>query len=115
MAQIQIYHNPRCRKSREALAILEENQADFEIIEYLKDTPSEAELKAVLKKLGIPAQELLRKGEDVYKEQYKGKELSEDEWIAAMVANPKLIERPIIIKGDKAVVARPPELAKEML
>lgn len=110
MARIQIYHNPRCRKSREALAILEENQADFEVVEYLKDTPTKTELKSVLKKLDISAHELIRKGEDIYKEQYKGKELSEDKWIAAMVAHPKLIERPIIIKGDKAVVGRPPEL-----
>lgn len=114
-AIMKIYHNPRCRKSREALAILEDNGAEFEIVEYLKDVPTAAELKDILKKLGMPAEQLLRKGEPEFKELYKGKTLTEDEWIEAMVAHPKLIERPIVVKGNKAVVGRPPETVKELL
>lgn len=109
MAEITVYHNPRCSKSRMAVNYLEEKGIDFDTIEYLKDLPSKAELKAVLKKLGIPAEKLLRKNEADFKEHFKGKELSEDEWIEAMIQYPKLIERPIVIKGNKAVVARPTE------
>lgn len=106
---IQIYHNSRCRKSRETLALLEDKTGDFEIVEYLKNIPSKEDLQNVLQKLDISAFELIRKTEAVYKENYKGKELSEEEWILAMIENPKLIERPIVIKGDKAVIGRPPE------
>ncbi len=109
-----IYHNPRCTKSRQGLALLEELKADYEVIEYLKELPTKAELKSVLKKLGMNAEELVRKSEAVYKSEYKGKTLSEDQWIAAMISEPKLIERPIIIKGDKAVIGRPTEKIKEL-
>ena len=104
-----VYHNPRCTKSRNALAYLDEKGAEYEVIEYLKELPTKAEMKGVLSKLNMTAEELLRKNEAVFKENYKGKELSEDEWIEAMIANPKLIERPIVILGEKAVVARPTE------
>ena len=106
---MKIYHNPRCRKSREGLAILEESGKSFEIVEYLKEIPTAEELKDVISKLGIPAERLLRKGEVDYKENFKGKALSDDEWIEAMIQYPKLIERPIVINGDKAVIGRPPE------
>jgi arsenate reductase len=106
---MKIYHNPRCKKSRETLAILEENNIEPEIIKYLKTPPSEKELKAILAKLDMPAEKLVRKTEKIYKEKYKGKELSEDDWLEAMVEHPKLIQRPIVIKGDKAIVGRPPE------
>lgn len=102
-----IIHNNRCRKSREALAFLEEHKMETEVREYLKEELSVKELTEIIKKLDIAPQDLLRKNEAVYKELYKGKELSDKEWIKAMVENPKLIERPIVIKGDKAVVARP--------
>ena len=105
---MQIWHNPRCRKSRETLALLQENGQAPEIIEYLKTPPSAEALRAILRKLGIPAATLIRKSEAIYKENYKGKELSEEEWIAAMVKYPKLIERPIVIEGDSAVIGRPP-------
>lgn len=111
---MQIYHNPRCKKSRETLQILEEKGADFEIVEYLKNPPSEKELKVVLSKLDIKPEALLRKGEKIFKENYKGKELSDTEWIKAMVENPKLIERPIVIKGDKAIIGRPPKNVLEL-
>lgn len=104
-----IYHNPRCRKSRETLALLESKGIEADVVEYLKDIPSEKELKSILKKLGMKPEALLRKGEAIYKESYKGKELSDAEWIKAMVEHPKLIERPIVVSGNKAAIGRPPE------
>ena len=112
---MKIYHNPRCSKSRQTLAIIEENNVAVDIIEYLKDVPSATELKDVLNKLGMKPTEILRKGEADFKENYKGKALSDDEWIAAMLKYPKLIERPIVVKGNKAVLGRPPENVKELL
>jgi arsenate reductase (glutaredoxin) len=104
-----IFHNPRCSKSRQALELLKEKTSEVEVVEYLKTPPTAEELKGIVAKLGIQAQELIRKNEQIFKDHYKGKELSNEEWIAAMVEHPKLIERPIIIKGQKAVIGRPPE------
>lgn len=109
-----VYHNPRCTKSRNALQYLDEKGEKYEVVEYLKEIPSKKELKDILKKLGIQAEDLLRKNEAVFKEQYKGMSLTEDEWITAMIENPKLIERPIVILGNKAVVARPTEKIDEL-
>lgn len=112
---MKIYHNPRCSKSRSALQLLEEKGADVEIVKYLEDTPSKEELKDLLKKLDKKAEEIVRKGEKDYKENFKGKELSDEEWIEAFIQYPKLIERPIFVKGDKAVVGRPPENVLELI
>ena len=112
---MKIYHNPRCRKSRETLELIESKGVEPEVILYLKDTLDNNEIKAILKKLSIPASELIRKSESIYKEKYKGKSLSEDQWIAAMVENPKLIERPIVVKGKKAVLGRPPSNVLDLL
>lgn len=112
---ITIYHNPRCRKSREALALLEQNTDNIEVIEYLKETPSKEELSRVVDLLGIKPQELIRKGESIFKENFKGKDLTDEGWIEAMVAFPKLIERPIAIHGHNAVVGRPPENVLKIL
>ncbi|KYG81922.1 arsenate reductase [Roseivirga ehrenbergii] len=112
---LKIYHNPRCQKSRQTLQLIEESGEMLTIVEYLKETPSEDQLREILKKLGMKAEEIVRKSEAVYKEQFKGKTLSEDEWIAAMVEYPSLIERPIVVKGDKAVLGRPPENVKSLL
>ena len=112
---MKIYHNPRCSKSRETLSILEENGIKPDIILYLNDTPTKEELTDVLAKLGMNAVEIIRKGEQVYKDNYKGKDLTEAEWIEAMVANPKLIERPIVVKDDKAVLGRPPGNVLDLL
>ena len=112
---IKILHNNRCSKSRCALEILEDKGVDMEIINYLEDTPSKSDLKAILAKLGLKAVEIIRKGENDYKENFKGKDLSEDEWLDAMIQYPKLIERPIIINGDKAVIGRPPENVHSIL
>jgi arsenate reductase len=112
---MKLYHNPRCGKSREALKLLQEKGVEIEIVEYLKEVPTHAELEEILLKLGMKAEDLLRKGEKVFKELYKGKNLSDAEWIEAMVAEPKLIERPIFVKEDKAVVGRPPEKVLDLL
>lgn len=112
---IKIYHNPRCRKSREGLEILENSGKEFKIIKYLDTPPSAKELKEIIKKLNIPALNLIRKNETMWKENYKGKELSEEEIIKAMIENPKLIERPIVINDDKAVIGRPPSLILELI
>ena len=106
---MKIYHNPRCSKSRQGLALLKEANVDLEIIEYLKNPLTESELEALLKKLKIPAIELIRKNEAIWKEQFINKSLNETELIEAMIAFPKLIERPIVVNGDKAVIGRPLE------
>jgi arsenate reductase len=112
---IQIYHNTRCRKSRETLAFLKEQGIEPEIVEYLKTPPDYDTLKSVIQKLGIAPLELIRKKEQAFKDHYKGKELSDEEWIRAMVEHPKLIERPIVIRGDKAVIGRPREKVLELI
>src|SRR5215831_5396829 len=115
MSDYTIYHNPRCSKSRETLALLEQSGATPEIVEYLKTPPTAAELKAIVAKLGIEPEQLVRKGEDAYKENYAGKTLTDAQWIDAMVKHPILIERPIVISGDRAVIGRPPENVKALL
>lgn len=112
---IQIFHNPRCSKSRLGLSYLGEKGIQPEVIEYLTTPPSAEELSGILKKLGMRPLDLIRKGEAIFKEEFKGKDLSDSEWIDAMVKYPKLIERPIIINGDKAVIARPTEAIDEVL
>ncbi len=105
-----IYHNPRCSKSRATLAILEENASDFEVIKYLETPPNKAELSALIKDLGIDARSLMRTGEPEYKEQnLADASLSEDQLIDAMLATPKLIERPIVRTAKGVVIGRPPE------
>lgn len=106
---IKIYHNPRCGKSREGLAILEASGKEFKVIKYLDDIPSKRELQEILALLKIPALNLVRKNEAIWKENYKGKTLSEDDILNAFIAYPKLIERPIVINNNKAVIGRPPE------
>ncbi len=112
---MKIYHNPRCAKSRETLQLIHDAGLEPEIIEYLNDVPTEAELKELIAMLGIKPYELLRRCEVDFKENFKGKDLSDDEWIAAMVKYPKLIERPIVVKQKKAVLGRPPENVKTFL
>lgn len=104
-----LYHNTRCAKSRAAYNLLTEEGADFDTVEYLKTPLTKEELTALLAKLDIPAKDLIRKGEADFKTHFKGKELSEEQWIEAMIKYPKLIERPIVVKGNKAVVGRPIE------
>ncbi len=116
MSQFTMYHNPRCSKSRQTLALLEENGIAPEIVLYLDTPPKQSTLKALLEKLNISARDLLRKGEDAYKEHNLGDSgLTENELIQAMVNQPKLIERPIVVRGDKAVLGRPPENVLELI
>ncbi len=112
---IKILHNNRCSKSRCTLDILKEKNVDHTVINYLEDVPSKDELSEIIKKLGITPAQLIRKGEAAFKENYKGKTLSDEEWIDAMLKFPKLIERPIVINGDKAVIGRPPENVNTIL
>ncbi len=106
---IKIYHNPRCGKSREGLHILENSGKEFEIIKYLEEIPSKEELESILQKLGIEPIALVRQKEKVWIENFKGKNLSADEILEAMISNPILIERPIVINGNKAIIGRPPQ------
>lgn len=112
---IEIYHNPRCRKSREALKALEESGVEFQVVEYLKTPPDADSLQTILDKLQISPSELLRKNESIWKEAYRGKDLSDAQIIQAMADHPKLIERPIVINGDRAVIARPADRIEEIL
>jgi len=112
---IKIYHNPRCGKSREGVAILEASGKEFEVIKYLDQPLSKKELQEILKLLKIPAIDLVRKNEAIWKQQYKGKTLTEDELINAFMAHPKLIERPIVIHNNKAIIGRPPEAIKNII
>jgi arsenate reductase len=111
---LKIYHNPRCRKSRAGLAFLKEKTDDFEIREYLKEPFTKNELKDALYKMGKKPFEIVRKQEEIYRKEFKGKEISDDQWIKILVENPKLIERPIVIKDKKAVLAQPPENIDEL-
>ncbi|MDO6391265.1 arsenate reductase (glutaredoxin) [Pontibacter sp. BT731] len=112
---VTIYHNNKCSKSRQTLELLREKGEELQVVEYLKDTPSAEELKVVLRKLGLKPEQVLRKGEQVYKEKFAGKSYSDEEWLQIMAANPILIERPIVVKGDKATLGRPPEKVLDIL
>jgi len=115
MSDLTIYHNPKCTKSRATLALLQERGLQFAVIEYLKTPPTAAELAAVIGKLGIPAEQLVRKGEEIYEANFAGKTLNDAQWIQAMVSHPILIERPIVISGARAVIGRPPENVNVLL
>ena len=104
---VKIYHNSRCSKSRGACEILSDNEVQAEVIEYLKTRPTEQEISELLRMLNMKASEIVRRGEDIFKSQYAGKNYSETEWLSILAANPILIERPIIIKGEKAIIGRP--------
>lgn len=112
---IEIYHNNRCSKSRMGLQLLEDSGREFQIINYLETPPSAGTLKKIIKLLGISPIDLVRKNESLWKENYKNKPLDDDEIIDIMVSNPKLIERPIVIHGDKAVIGRPTEKILDIL
>ena len=115
MRDVTIYHNPRCSKSRNTLALLEENGVEPEVILYLETPPCEADIRSLLAKLELEAAQLVRRGEDAYKASGLSRDSSDDELIAAMVQHPKLIERPIVVRGDRAVLGRPPENALELI
>jgi arsenate reductase (glutaredoxin) len=115
MSDLILYHNGHCSKSRGALEILIEKEIPHTVRWYLTDPLKKTELKALLKKLKMQPSELVRRSEELYKESYKDKDITEKEWLAILVANPELIERPILERGDKAIVARPPERVFELI
>ncbi len=115
MLQITIYHNARCGKSRGALDILQEQNIPHQVRLYLTDPRKKSELKALLKKLKMQPSGLVRKNEPICKEQFSGKDYTENEWLDILVKNPVLIERPIVESGANAIVARPPERIFEII
>ena len=112
---LKIYHNTRCSKSRDVCSILEKKKVKTEIVEYLKTPPTQKEIKELLKMLGMKASEIVRKGEPLYKEKFADKKLTEAQWVKVLSENPILIERPIIVKGNKAIIGRPPERVLELI
>lgn len=116
MEKIRILHNPRCSKSRQTLELLQQRGIDAEVVEYLKTPPSAAELQQILQLLGMEPRALMRRDEDEYRElQLDRAELSREQLIAAMVEHPRLIQRPIVIHGNKAAIGRPPEAVIDIL
>ncbi len=112
---IKIYHNTRCSKSRQTLQLLQAKTSEIEVVEYLRQAPTEDELRDIIKKLNIRPEQLLRKGEKLFKEEFSGKTYSDDEWIRILAQHPLLIERPIVVNGNKAVIGRPPEQVLDIL
>ena len=115
MKNISIWHNPRCSKSRAAMEIPHENGCDAEVVKYLETTPDKTQIRTILGMLGVNPRELMRTKEDIYKELKLKDETSDEKLIEAMAQNPKLIERPIIIKGERAIIGRPTERIAEFL
>ena len=112
---MKIYHNPKCGKSRQTLALIQDSSKPVEIIEYLKNPPTENELRQILALLKIKPKELIRQKEEIFVRYYKDKTFNDEEWIKIMVENPILIERPIVVDGKKAIIGRPPERVRELL
>ena len=108
-SDVTIYHNPRCSKSRKTLALLQERGIEPTIVEYLKNPPDKRELETITRKLGVKPEQIVRQGEASFKQHFAGKSLNDNEWLEALAQYPILIERPIIVKGDRAVIGRPPE------
>ena len=115
MGLITIYHNPRCRKSREGLQLLQDKNIDPEIRLYIDDPLTKEELKQLINKLGIQPIDLVRQNEAIWKTEFKGKQLTSDQVLNALVSNPKLIERPVVARGDRAVIGRPTEKILELV
>jgi arsenate reductase len=111
---VTVYHNPRCSKSRCALEYLTQRNTDFTVVEYFKHTFTKEDLVSLIRQLNIPAMDLIRKNEPEFKEHFRGRALSEQEAIDALLKFPKLIERPIVVKNGKAIVARPTERIEEL-
>ena len=112
---ITIYHNPKCKKSRAGLEYLKEKGQDFTVVEYMKNPLSREVLKEILMKMNISPQELIRTQEDVYKSDFEGKQFNDEEWIDILLEYPRLIKRPIVVKGYRAVIAQPPEEIDKLL
>lgn len=112
---MKIYHNPECSKSRCAIDYLKEQGVEFEVVHYLKHIPTREEFKRILMRLNARPTDIIRKSEKLYKEKLAGKNFTDEEWITIMLESPELIERPIVEKGYKAVVARPVESILDLI
>jgi len=112
---ITLYHNPRCSKSRAALTLLQEKGIEPTVVLYLETPPDRKTLAGLVSKLGIAPHELIRTGEEIYKTEFKGKQLDDAGWLDAMAQHPKLMERPVAVRGDRAVIGRPPENVLSLL
>ncbi len=112
---VTVYHNPRCSKSRQTLELVKSQGIDAQLVLYLETPPNTVELATLVKKLGISAEQLVRKSEQVYKDNFRNMEMTEAQWLEAMSKHPKLIERPIVVNGDRAALGRPPENVLEIL
>jgi arsenate reductase (glutaredoxin) len=115
MNKVSIYHNPQCTKSRQALEEIKKSHYDFEVIEYLKKPLSQKEIKDLLGKLNMEVTEIIRKEEAIYKEKFKGSDFTNEEWLEILETNPKLIQRPIVVLGEKAAIGRPLENVIQLL
>ena len=116
MSDFTIYHNPRCSKSRDTLKLLRDHGVDPEVVEYLKDPPDRTELRKIIRALGIPARELIRRGEKLFKDVGDAEiRYSDSAAVNLLAEHPKLIERPIVMCGNQAVIGRPPEQVMELL
>lgn len=115
MNKVTIFHNPQCTKSRQALEEIKKSHYDIEVIEYLKNPLSQKEIKELLGKLNMEVTEIIRKEEAVYKEKFKGTDFTNEEWLGILESNPKLIQRPIVVLGEKATIGRPTENVIELL
>ena len=114
-SRVTIYHNPRCSKSRKTLALLLENGVEPTVVEYLKNVPDKTMLKSIIQKLGVRPGQIVRTGEDTFKQHYAGQTLNDEQWLEALAKYPILIERPIVVKGDRAVLGRPPENVLDLI
>jgi arsenate reductase len=112
---LTIYHNPACSKSRETLELIRASGVTPRIVEYLKTPPTQAELAAIARKLGVAPEELVRKTEPVFREKYQGRALGDSDWLEALGADPILLQRPIVVRGDSAVIGRPPQNVQPLL
>lgn len=112
---IKIYHNPRCKKSREGLSVLENSGKEFEVVKYLEEVPSKEELREIIDCLGISPENLVRKNETIWKEKFGNRLLSDEAILDAMITYPKLIERPIVLANGKAAIGRPVENIEDFI
>jgi arsenate reductase len=112
---ITIYHNPKCAKSRAGLEFLKTKDVEYKVVEYLKEPLTREQFKDILMKLGKSPKDIIRTQEEIYKEKFRGKNFTDDEWITILLENPKLIQRPIVVKGYKAILAQPAEEIEKLL
>ena len=112
---LTIYHNPRCSKSRETLSRIQDSGEEYNVIDYLSNPPTEETLRELVQKLGFPIEYLVRKDEELFKEKFSKVDIGENDWYKILTENPRLIERPIVVRGEEAIIGRPPENVDKFL